>query len=200
MSAPRPTLLLVEDDEDARASLGRSLERANYAVLSAASVDAALAQLVEAKPPSVVVSDMVLADQEDGGIRMIRALHARDIFAPIILITAFAGLENVKQGLNEGAAFLLEKPFRVPELLAAINRVTEARPNMSHVVDQALLAVGLTEKEQTIARLVLKGLTSAEIARLENNSDKTVRQHLTRIYQKCNVTSRAEFFNHVFPW
>jgi DNA-binding CsgD family transcriptional regulator len=71
---------------------------------------------------------------------------------------------------------------------------------MSHVVDQALLAVGLTEKEQTIARLVLKGLTSAEIARLENNSDKTVRQHLTRIYQKCNVTSRAEFFNHVFPW
>jgi DNA-binding CsgD family transcriptional regulator len=66
-------------------------------------------------------------------------------------------------------------------------------------VDRALARAGLTEKELAIARLVLKGLPSHEIARLENNSDKTIRQHLTQIYAKCGVSSRAEFFHHVFP-
>lgn len=194
------TLLLVEDDNDARASLTRSLQRAGYEVLSAASVSEALALLSPTTQLVAVVSDMVLGSEEAGGILMIRELRARSVSAPVVLITAFAGLENVKQGLNEGAAFLLEKPFRASELLSAISRATEARPNMAYVVDIALARMELTEKEQAIARLVLKGLTSAEIARLEQNSDKTVRQHITRIYQKCRVTSRSEFFNHIFPW
>lgn len=194
------TLLLVEDDNDARASLTRSLQRAGYEVLSAASVSEALALLSPTTQLTAVVSDMVLGSEEAGGILMIKELRARSVSAPIVLITAFAGLENVKQGLNEGAAFLLEKPFRANELLSAISRVTEARPNMGYVVDLALAKMDLTEKEQKIARLVLKGLTSAEVARLEQNSDKTVRQHITRIYQKCQVTSRSEFFNHIFSW
>lgn len=196
----KSTLLLVEDDNDARESLSRSLQRAGYEVLSAVSVGEALELLTPQLQLTAVVSDMVLGPEEAGGILMIRELRARSVSVPVILITAFAGLENVKQGLNEGAAFLLEKPFRAAELLAAISRATEAQPNMGYVVDLALAKMELTEKEQAIARLVLKGLTSAEIARLEQNSDKTVRQHITRIYQKCQVTSRSEFFNHVFPW
>ncbi len=200
MTRSEGAILLVEDDEDARESLKRSLMRHGFDVASAAGVDEALSALDDLGRLSVVVTDMVLGSEDAGGIRMIVELHRREIFVPIILITAFAGLDNVKQGLNEGASFLLEKPFRAHDLLAAIARVTTARPNMGYVVDQALLAAGLTEKEQAVARLVLKGLTSVEIARLEQNSDKTVRQHITRIYQKCNVASRAEFFNHVFPW
>src|SRR5690606_38953232 len=195
-----PSLLLVEDDDDARESLSRSLSRARYEVLSAASVNEALSLLTPRIQLAAVVSDMVLGPEEAGGILMLRELRARSISAPVILITAFAGLENVKQRLNEGAAFLLEKPFRAAELLAANARATVAGAYMGYVVDLALSRIGRTEKEQVIARLVLKGLTSAEIARLEKNSDKTVRQHITRIYQKCQVTSRSEFFNHVFPW
>lgn len=200
MNASRPTLLLVEDDDDARASLERTLDRAGYFVLGANDVTSALHCLEQGAVPSVVVSDMVLGKEEAGGICVLNALRDRLLFAPVILITAFASLENVKHGLNEGAAFLLEKPFRAADLLAAIVRVSTSRSYMSQVVDRALLAATLTDKEQAIARLVLKGLTSVEIARLQHISDKTVRQHLTRIYQKCNVTSRAEFFNHVFPW
>lgn len=200
MSSTVSRVLLVEDDDDARESLTRSLTRGGFAVFGAHGVEDALTQLERAGSLSVVVSDMVLGAEEGGGIRVIRELHERNVFVPIILITAFAGLQNVKQGLNAGAAFLLEKPFRARQLLDAISRVTEARPNMTSVVDRALHAAGLTDKEKVVARLVLKGLTSAEIARLEQNSDKTVRQHITRIYQKCNVSSRAEFFNHVFPW
>ena len=196
----KPLLLLIEDDEDARTSLVRSLERAGYEVLAASSVDEGLELLARPSELVAVVTDMVLGREEAGGIRIIVELRKRAVAAPVIVITAFAGLQNVKQALNEGAAFLLEKPFRFDALLAAIVRVTEGRADMSYVVDRALNLAGLTEKEQAIARLVLKGLTSAEIAGLEKNSDKTVRQHITRIYAKCGVSSRAEFFNYVFPW
>jgi DNA-binding NarL/FixJ family response regulator len=192
-------VLLVEDDADARGSLERTLGREGFTCFSAASVDEALAAAARAPFLDVVVSDVVLGPDDRGGVRLIGLLRAAGVRAPIILITAFAALDNVKRGLNEGASYLLEKPFRATELLDVIRRVSADPRDIGYLVDRALASAGLTDKEQAIARLVLKGLTSVEIARLENNSDKTVRQHLTRVYQKLGVSSRAELFHHVFP-
>jgi DNA-binding NarL/FixJ family response regulator len=192
-------VLLVEDDADARASLERTLAREGFTCFSAASVDEALAAAARAPFLDVVVSDVVLGSDDRGGVRLIGLLRGSGVRAPIILITAFAAIDNVKRGLNEGASYLLEKPFRATELLDVIRRVSADPRDIGYLVDRALATAGLTDKEQAIARLVLKGLTSVEIARLENNSDKTVRQHLTRVYQKLGVSSRAELFHHVFP-
>lgn len=195
------TVLLVEDDEDARTSLARSFERAGYRVLSADGADAGLQKLEPGLFVDVVVTDVFLGEESTGGLRLLRELRARDVNAPVVLVTAFAALDNVKSGLNEGAAYLLEKPFRAVELLEVVARILNTPPTrMAYLVDRALAQVGLTDKEQTIARYLLKGLTSNEIAHLEANSDKTVRQHITRIYAKCGVSSRAEFFHYVFPW
>ena len=194
------SVLLVEDDADARASLERTLTREGYACIVAASVEEALVAARAAPFLHVVVGDVVLGADDRGGIRLIALLREAGISAPLILITAFAALDNVKRGLNEGASYLLEKPFRAAELLEVIRRVSADPRTIGYLVDRALAGAGLTEKEQAIARLVLKGLTSVEIARLESNSDKTIRQHLTRVYQKLGVSSRAELFHHVFPW
>lgn len=193
-------VLLVEDDLDARDSLARSLRREGFECLPASSVAEAVAEAKRAPFIDAVVSDVVLGPDDRGGIRLIAELRAIGVGAPIVLITAFAALENVKRGLNEGASYLLEKPFRAVELLDVLRRVTAEPKDVGHLVDRALAQAALTDKEQSVARLVLKGLTSAEIARLEGNSDKTVRQHITRIYQKCGVSSRPEFFHFVFPW
>lgn len=195
------TLLFVEDDDDARTSLTRSLEKAGYRVLVASNPDAALALIVPGEFVSLVVTDVFLQQEALGGLRLLRALRELRVDAPVILVTAFAAIESVKTALNEGATYLLEKPFRASELLEVIARILNAPPTrMNYFVDRALSDVGLTDKEQVIARYLLKGLTSNEIARLEANSDKTVRQHITRIYAKCGVSSRAEFFHYVFPW
>jgi len=194
------SILLVEDDADARASLSRTLSREGYMCTTAESVASAIEAAKSAAFLDVVVTDVVLGTDEEGGLRLIGELRKIDVRAPIVLITAFAALENVKRGLNEGASFLLEKPFRAADLLAVLRRVATEPRDIGYLVDRALSSVGLTEKEQSIARLILKGLTSVEIARLENNSDKTIRQHITRIYSKCGVSSRPEFFHFVFPW
>ena len=66
-------------------------------------------------------------------------------------------------------------------------------------VNRCLSRARLTRKEEEVARLVLKGLTSAEIGAMMGNSEKTIKQHLTQVYAKLGVAGRAEFFHLVFP-
>jgi len=50
----------------------------------------------------------------------------------------------------------------------------------------------LTRKENTIAKLISKGLNNKQIAKNQNISEKTVKAHLTSIYRKLNLKSRFE--------
>ena len=56
----------------------------------------------------------------------------------------------------------------------------------------------LTDKERRVAHHLLAGLSSTEIASHEKNSPKTIRQHITQIYLKCDVINRAEFFRLMY--
>jgi DNA-binding CsgD family transcriptional regulator len=49
-----------------------------------------------------------------------------------------------------------------------------------------------------LSRVVEKEVSSSEIAELEQNSPRTIRQHVSQIYAQCNVGSRAEFFRLAF--
>jgi DNA-binding NarL/FixJ family response regulator len=192
-------LLLVEDDPTAREALARALARAGYQCHQAASVEQAEAALA-ARPIAVAVVDIVLGPDDLGGLRLLPLLRAAPGRPPVVMITAFADVERVKAALNSGASFLLEKPFRAPELIDVLSRLLAERPAAEHdAVARVIADAGLTDKEAQVARLVLKGLRSQEIARLEGNSEKTIRHHITQIYVKCGVSSRAELFHLVFP-
>ncbi len=192
-------VLLVEDLADARESLSRALVRAGYEVLEAPSAEVALASVGARPTLDAAVVDIVLGDDELAGVRLVPQLRARIPGLPIVVITAFADVAKVKQVLNDGAAYLLEKPFRAADLVDVLGRVQAQRDDLDRFVTTALARVGLTEKENAIARLVLKGLPTSEIARLESNREKTIRQHISQIYAKCGVASRSEFFHFVFP-
>jgi len=142
------SVLLVEDDADARASLARSLTREGYGVVTAESVDTALEAARAATFLDAVVTDVVLGPDEEGGVRLIGALRVAGVRAPIVLITAFAALDNVKRGLNEGASFMLEKPFRAAELIEVLRRVTAEPRDIGYLVDRALRDAGLTPKSR----------------------------------------------------
>lgn len=196
---PTATVLLVEDEREAREALARALEREGYTCLLAESPEEALAQARRAPFIDLVVTDIVLGSRDRGGLELIGELRAAGVHAPVIVATAFADVAKVKIALNLGAAYFIEKPFRAAELLAESRRLLTTPRDPTYAIDRGLAKVGLTPKEYAIARLLLKGLTSAEIARLEGNSDKTIRQHVTHIYAKCGVASRAELFHYLFP-
>ena len=160
------TVLLVEDERDTREMLGRALERAGYRCVAAASAREALDLLARSGRVDVVVADVVLGDDDRGGLRLLTELRASDVQAPVIVITAYADVEKVKFALNEGAAHLLEKPFRAGELVGAIERVSSASGGVAHAAEQVLVRAKLTEKEHTVAKHLLDGLSSSEIAEI----------------------------------
>lgn len=198
MSAATGRVLLVEDEPDARESLTRSLARAGYACVAAGSSDEALSALAAGAQFDVCIVDIRLGSNEYAGLELVPELRRRTHEAPIILVTAFADVDKVKHALNQGAAYFLEKPFSAAELIAPMAHVVAERRDLGHLVERALATAGLTDKEATIARLLLKGLPTPEIARLEGNSDRTIRQHVSSIYAKLGVSSRAELFHHIF--
>ncbi|HWZ88886.1 MAG TPA: LuxR C-terminal-related transcriptional regulator, partial [Polyangiaceae bacterium] len=122
------------------------------------------------------------------------ALRGLGVHAPVIIITAYADVEKLKTALNEGAAYFLEKPFGAAKLLEVIEHVLSNRRPLGHAVEEVLARAQLTDKELTVARLLLEGLSSNQIAEIEHNSPKTIRQHVSQIYAKCGVASRAQFF------
>jgi DNA-binding NarL/FixJ family response regulator len=190
----RKTILLVEDEFDTRELLGRALERAGYAAVTAANAGEALSAANTASAIDLVVTDVVLGTDSLGGLELMTALRNEGVRAPVVIITAYADVEKLKIALNEGAAHFLEKPFRAPKLLEVIERVLKNAVPFNHAVEEILTRAQLTDKELTVAWLLLDGLSSSEIAARENNSPKTIRQHVTQIYAKCGVASRAQFF------
>jgi PAS domain S-box-containing protein len=114
-------LLLVEDDDDARALLGELLERAGAEVSRAASAADAFA-LMEREPPHLVISDIGMPG-EDGYslIRRIRALPPEkggDV--PAIALTAYARSEDVRMAKAAGFDVHVVKPVKPAALLDAI--------------------------------------------------------------------------------
>jgi DNA-binding NtrC family response regulator len=194
----RAAVLLVEDERDTRELLGRAFERAGYRCVTADGPAQAERSASDQGPFDVVVTDVVLGRDDHGGLSLMQRLRSAGVAAPFVIITAYADVEKVKIALNQGAAHLLEKPFRAPELLAVVERVRARPGGLEHAREQVLARAHLTAKERTVAIHLLEGLSSSEIAVLETNSPKTIRQHVSQIYAKCGVNTRAEFFRLVY--
>jgi DNA-binding NarL/FixJ family response regulator len=197
-SPAKGTVLLVEDERDTRESLARAIARAGYRCVTAADRAEATERATAATFVDIVVTDVVLGADDAGGLRLMTELKAAGVLAPVVVITAFADVEKVKMALNQGAAHLLEKPFRAPDLIRVIERVKAQGGDVRHMVEQVLARANLTDKELVVARHLLMGLSYGEIGQIEGNSPNTIRQHVSAIYLKCAVGSRAEFFRLVY--
>ena len=71
--------------------------------------------------------------------------------------------------------------------------ILDARKNLSHVISQQFTEWLLTDSEIEVAWLLLKGLSSKEIAVIRNTQEKTVRQQASAIYKKSGINGRHAF-------
>ncbi|HUA90027.1 MAG TPA: ATP-binding protein, partial [Steroidobacteraceae bacterium] len=118
VAAPRPRILLADDNPDMRRYVARLLERF-YEVRAVADGAAAL-ESARAEPPDLVLSDAMMPRLD--GFGLLRALRAdeRTRQLPVILLSARAGEESAVEGLDAGADDYLVKPFSARELLARV--------------------------------------------------------------------------------
>src|SRR5690606_29309802 len=113
-----PRVLIADDNADMRAYLARLL-RPRYEVTLAGDGQAAL-ESVRARPPDLVVSDVMMPRLD--GLELVSRLRAdpRTASVPVLLLSARAGEEASIEGLEAGADDYLVKPFSAAELLARV--------------------------------------------------------------------------------
>ena len=145
----RPRVLFVDDNADMRDYVARLLG-ARYQVATAADGVEALG-LIRARPPDVVVTDVMLPHLN--GIELLRTLRADAATKslPIILLSARAGDESKVEGLGAGADDYLAKPFSSGELVARVGThlaLASLRKELARRENTARAAVAAGEEER----------------------------------------------------
>jgi two-component system response regulator PrrA len=127
---PEPTtegqrVLIVDDDDALRRSLGRNLRLAGFEVTDARDGGSAL-DSVRAHPPDVIVLDVTMPGID--GVELTRRLRALGDDVAILILSARDGVDDRIVGLEAGADDYLVKPFIPGELLARLRALLRRRP------------------------------------------------------------------------
>jgi two-component system, NarL family, response regulator len=144
--------------------------------------------------PDVVVLDLRMPD--GGGMRALAGMQEIRGDAKVLVLSSYASEEEVYRALQAGASGYLLKDVGRDELIGAIRRVysggewiqSSLRPILAGRED----GHELTSKELEVLKLLVRGLTNREIAKVLGNSENTVRNHTIRIFAKLYVSDRAE--------
>lgn len=123
-------ILVVDDDKDLRENIREILDDAGFAVTMAASGEEALDRLAR-QAFDVVLLDLIMPGMD--GKEVLPLLKRQSPSVKVIMITAFATIENAVSAMRKGADDYLTKPFKVDELLMAVRRcLEEARLQKCH--------------------------------------------------------------------
>jgi DNA-binding response OmpR family regulator len=113
-------MLLVEDDDDMRAIVRRAFELAGHPLIECARGDEVYDTL-EAVRVDAIILDKELPGRD--GLELLQALRWSHPKVPVIFVTAHGGPDVQQRALQAGAAYYLEKPFRLSHLLEVVGSV-----------------------------------------------------------------------------
>ena len=116
-------ILIVDDEADLRELLVEALQDQGYAAEGAEGGTQALA-LVRQKHFPVIFTDLNMPGGLSG-LELLRAVHEEDPQAMGILMTGYATTESAIQALKRGAYDFIQKPFKLAEIEASLERALE---------------------------------------------------------------------------
>lgn len=196
-------VIVADDNPVIRSGLVSLLEAdERVSVVGQAATGAEAVTLVERHRPDVVLLDVRMPIMD--GVDAAGAISGR---TPVLMLTYTEDAHIVKSAIRAGASgYLVHGRFSPEELVAAVVAVADGEAALSPAVAPILLAAvrseavatddtvleGLTGREREIMGLVASGATNVQIAGRLFLAEKTVKNHLNRIYAKLAVTSRGE--------
>jgi FixJ family two-component response regulator len=193
MSDANSTVLIIDDDADLRASVGRLLRSLGIDVQLFASIS----DFLKSKPPdgaTCLVLDVRLPDQS--GLDLQRELASANRKIPIIFITGYGDIPMSVEAMKGGAIEFLTKPFRDQDLVEAIQHgLSLDRARRKEEKDLAALRErfgSLSPREREIVSQVARGRLSKQIAHDIGIAEATVKVHRSRAMQKMKAGSLPE--------
>jgi len=206
MSLPHIRLFLVDDHamvrEGLRALLGR---RDGFQVIGeASSVEEALPQ-IEKHPPNIVLMDVRLPGMN--GLEGCRELTRSFPNVKVIILTSYMESNMISTAMESGASGYLLKEIESGQLCENIIQVSRGQVILPDAIARNWIKeMGqsrkthqlheqfnqLSPQEKRIAREVSRGLMNKEIADQLRLSEKTVKNHLTHIFSKLDISRRSQ--------
>lgn len=192
-------VLLAEDHAVVRGGLLQLLgDLDEMVVVGAASGGEEAVRLAAEHRPDVVLMDLEMPGID--GIEATRRIRCADPDVNIVVLTAFSDRGRILDAIDAGAVGYLLKDAEPDELIRGLHAAARGESPLAPKAAQALVAARtehrddpeLTPREREVLGLLADGLPNKLIARRLDISEKTVKAHLTNIFQRIGVTDRTQ--------
>jgi DNA-binding NarL/FixJ family response regulator len=192
------SVLVAEDHTVMRGGLVELLSVADDLEVVGTAVDGAEAiELAEELRPDVVLMDISMPDVD--GIRATGSILEARSETRVVMLTAFSDRDRVVAALDAGAIGYLLKDSEPQEVLEAVRAAARGDAPLAPRAARQLLAArseeqraDLSKREREVLALVAEGLPNKLIARRLEISEKTVKTHLTSVFQRIGVSDRTQ--------
>jgi two-component system response regulator RegA len=164
-STPKPSILLVDDDERLRSRMARAFEERGYEAQQAKAYDGAIT-IAERESTEYAVVDLRMPGKS--GLEVVRTLHRIDAATKIVVLTGYGSIATALEAMRLGATHYLTKPADVDEVIASFDR------GGAQVAEEAPSGESETPETPSLARVEW--------------------EHIQRVLTDCggNITKAAE--------
>ena len=192
-------VVLVDDHAVVRSGLTQLLDASgDIAVVGTAADGAEALEVVRETQPDVVLMDLQMPGVD--GVSATRALAEEQPSAAVVVLTSFSDSERIVAALDAGALGYLLKDADPEDVLEGVRAVSRGEsPIHPRAARQLLTARAsgptgpqLTPREAEVLGLVRAGLANKQIARRLGISERTVKAHLTSVFQRIGVVDRTQ--------
>jgi DNA-binding NarL/FixJ family response regulator len=189
---------IADDHRVVRVGLEQLLETIeDVELVGAADGGEAAVALCAERKPDVLLLDLAMPDLD--GIGVTRRLLDASPETKVIIFTSFGDRDEVVAALDAGAVGYLLKDAEPDELGAAIRAAARGEAPLAPRAAAALLESRrpqsrpeLTARERDVMALVIGGHSNKQIARRLGIAEKTVKGHLTNLFQRIGVSDRTQ--------
>ncbi|HEV3138537.1 MAG TPA: response regulator [Pirellulales bacterium] len=192
----RPTVFVVDDDQDVCDSVARAVGVLAVDVQCFLS-PAGMLDFCRPEMTGCLILDIEMPGMN--GLHLRKQLAAKGCQQPFIVMSGRADIASAVAAMHQGALDFIEKPFRRQHLLdrvqEAIARDAELRRLRGEQAAVRALVESLTARERQVLELVGTGKITKEIARDLTISHKTVEVHRSHIMKKMRVDSAADLLH-----
>jgi CheY-like chemotaxis protein len=140
----KPLIVVIEDQEEVRENLLETLELADYNVMGAPDGHEGVKQ-VRQHLPQLILCDVMMPKLDGYGVLELLKKEPSTASIPFIFLTARAEREDLRRGMNLGAADYITKPFFQDELLRVVElRIQHAHQESKSTTEGSAIQVGYT--------------------------------------------------------
>src|SRR5713101_2519304 len=203
-TAARAARVLIADDQTLfRSGLARLLDEDPRVEVVGQAVDGADAVKAAATAkPDVILMDLKMPNLD--GAEATRRIVAEHPEIKVLILSTFDAESYVLQALRAGASGYVLKDSQPDAIVSSILAVIHGERVMANAVANRVLDMltgtttpkdfydGLTAREVEILKLLATGLANKQIARRLAISEKTVRNHVSHMYEKLQIYDRSQ--------